>query len=188
MLRAASPDPQGLVLSSHVGQVTDMLRVTLPFLVSLAGGVCASGQTLQQAGVLGCWPVLGRLCLRGEKGALLPFLCFPRAFQMGPCSPPRTAPPARPEVWDWWGDPRHSGALGLLPGCGLLPVDQWSESSGLGTRGSGHLVKGVLLTSSAIAAALGASFLAGSMRMPVRTTGASGPAQGQGGLQMDLKL
>ena len=50
-----------------------------------------------RAGVLGCWPVLGRLCLRGEKeGPSFPFSVFQ---EVGPCSPPRTALPARPEVW-----------------------------------------------------------------------------------------
>lgn len=55
---------------------------------------------------------------------------------------------------------------------------------GLGTQGAGHLVKGC---SYIISHALGVSLLTGAMRMPVRTTGASGPAQGQGGLQMDLE-
>lgn len=93
--------PKGSSLSSRVGQVTDTLRVTLPFLVSLTGGACASGQTVQQSrgvGVLACpWQALSA---RRERGAFLPFLCFPRPFQMGPCSPPHTALPARPEVWE----------------------------------------------------------------------------------------
>ena len=93
--------PKGSSLSSRVGQVTDTLRVTLPFLVSLTGGACASGQTVQQSrgvGVLACpWQALS---VRRERGAFLPFLCFPRPFQMGPCSPPHTALPARPEVWE----------------------------------------------------------------------------------------
>lgn len=65
--------PKGLSLSSRVGQVT------LPFLVSLTGGACASGQTVQQSrgvGVLACpWQALSA---RRERGAFLPFLCFPR--------------------------------------------------------------------------------------------------------------
>ena len=93
--------PKGSSLSSRVGQVTDTLRVTLPFLVSLTGGACASVQTVQQSrgvGVLACpWQALS---VRRERGAFLPFLCFPRPFQMGPCSPPHTALPARPEVWE----------------------------------------------------------------------------------------
>ena len=102
-----------------------------------------------RAGVLGCWPVLGRLCLRGEKeGPSFPFSVFQ--------DPSRWAPALHLTLHSQPG--LKCGSSGETQGTAELWTSPWvwslacgtmalprSESSGRGTRGSGHLMKGVLL-------------------------------------------
>lgn len=113
---------KGSSMSSLVGQVTQAEGDhTFPGqFPSLMGGVSSVERVLRRD-----------LSLAGSENNEregLPSHCFLRPLQVGPCSPPWTLFPPRPELWECWGDPRYSLTLAPPPWAQPMPV-KWAQPS-----------------------------------------------------------